>query len=411
MINQLVPLRCKGVEMVSKVSMNTVPEYTVCAPIYWISEKVKNFCEAIFGYLLRIVIFQLGEMRRMGAPIIMRIYQRLSSDPREEKPFDPKRLEDSKQFLIRFGGVEKFVPAADGAAQIHVMTFKSSDFFDSFRNLGSTPLDVLHEGRERRVLLNPPLEDAAKFFLPIIDVRMDDGTLKKGALLPESPNTNPPPHIFDCHSPGRSMCMNRRYLGVHLAAGYNVTIWDPRGTAESTGIPSEGGYYLDAEAAFQTLINENIPPDRIYVAGFCEGASVAAHLKRKFHDRGVHFIASNPYTSIKDVIEGYGWFGKLAASFGLKAIQDPQIAAPQDYFDNVEKLRNLPRSEGKCVFLHTDTDKMMPLGTVQKLCEAFGNAGPIHEILRAHPNPKENGHLQPPYEDPVVWRRYVQVVT
>jgi pimeloyl-ACP methyl ester carboxylesterase len=397
--------------MVSSISTNTLSDHIVCAPILWITEKIKKTCETIFGYLLRIVIFQLGEMRKMGAPCIMRIYQRISSDPREEKPFDPKRLEDSKRFLIRFGGVETVVQAADGAAQIHVMTFKSSDFFAKFRELGAVPLDVLHEGRPRRVLLDPPLEDAAKFFLPIIDVRMNDGALKKGALLPESPNAHRPPHIFDCHSPGRSMCMNRRYLGTHLAAGYDVTIWDPRGTAESTGTPSEGGYYLDAETAFQTLRDQNIPYDRIYVAGFCEGASVAAHLKKKFHDRGVHFIASNPYTSIKDVIEGYGWFGKLVASFGLSAIQDPQIEVNQDYFDNLNKLRNLPRSEGKCVFIHTDTDKMMPEGTVQKLRDAFGNAGPVREILRQHPNPKENGHLQPPYEDPIVWRRYIQEVT
>lgn len=397
--------------MVSATTSYAIPDTIFCAPIRYVSEKIQKICETIFGYILRIITFQLGEMKRAGAYIIMRIYQRLSSDPREEKPFDPKRLDESKQFLIQFGGIESVVEPADQGAQIHLMTFKSADFFNTFRARGSVLFDVIHHGRRRRVLLDPPLQDAAKFYLPIIDIRMHDGTLKKGALLPESPPTAHPPHILHCHSPGRSMCMDRRFLGLHLAAGYDVTIWDPRGTVDSTGTPSEGGYYLDAEAVFQSLINQNIPHNRIYVSGFCKGAAVAAHLKRKFHHLGVHFIASNPYNSMKDVVEGYGWMGKIAAHFGLQALQDSTLNIPQDYFNNQEKLRNLPRSEGKCVFIHTDTDKLMPPATVQKLIDIFGEAGPVHEILRAHPNPKENGHLQPPYEDPIIWRRYVQIVT
>ena len=137
---------------------------------------------------------------------------------------------------------------------------------------------------------------------------------------------------------------------------------------------------------------------------------MAAYLKNKYHHRNLHFIASNPYTSMKEVVEGYGWLGRIGAMYGMEAIQDPTISVPQDFFDNVKKLQNLPRSDGKCIFIHTDTDDMMPKGTVSKLIEAFDNAGPVHEILRVHTNPKENGHLQPPYEDPLVWRRYIHLV-
>lgn len=390
--------------MISAIGNTPILNTCFCAPVRWTSDKVRQIAEAIFGYLLRIITFQLGEMKVRGAYLIMRIYQRFSSDPREERPFDSQRLEQSKSFLAQFGGVESVVRSADGGAEIRLTTFKSEDFFNAFRARGSLPIDITHEGRSRRALLDVSENDAAKFYLPMIDIRMPDGTMRRGALLAESVPPGPSPHILHCHSPGRSKDMDRRLVGQLLGAGCDLTIWDPRGTVDSTGVASEGGYYLDADAVFQQ-IQQNTPTNRIYVSGFCEGAAMAVYLKRRYHHLGIHLIASNPYTSMRDVVKGYGLLGWFGVRYGLKALQDPSIAVPQDCFDNVEKLRNLPRSEGKAIFIHTDTDRMMPRGTVQKLIEAYNNAGPVHEILRIHPNPKENGHLQPPYEDPIIWRR------
>src|SRR5580700_4919774 len=113
--------------MVPAVAPSAIPNHICCAPIRWICDKIRAVAEAVFGYLLRITTFQLGEMKTRGAYYIMRIYQRLSSDPREEKPYDPIRLAESKKLLIEFGGVEAFVNPADGQAKIHCMRFKSAD--------------------------------------------------------------------------------------------------------------------------------------------------------------------------------------------------------------------------------------------------------------------------------------------
>lgn len=383
----------------------------VFAPIRFVTQKVRRVAEAVFGYLLRIITFQMGEMQVTGAYYVMRLYQKLFSyDPREEKPFDPERLERSKSFLLSFGGAEGHVQAADGGSNVHFIRFKSADFFAKFAQLGSHPINIRYEGRSRRALLDPPEDAAAKFYFPIIEIAMLDGSIRKAALLPDQRTCNDPVEICDFHSPGRSMCMNRKWVGQCLGAGFNLTISDQRGTGESTGKPSEGGYYLDAEAVFGTLINDGIPHNQIYVSGFCEGAAVAVHLKKKYHHLGVHLIASNPYTSMKEVVQGYGFLGRLAIEYGEQALKDPNIQIPQDCFDNEAKLRDLAPSLGKSIFIHTDTDKMMPSGTVSRLIAAFDHAGPVHEILRAHPNPNENGHLQPPYEDPLIWRRLVQVI-
>jgi hypothetical protein len=81
-----------------------------------IAAAVRGVAESVLGYLVRIVTFQLGVMQNTrGAHFIMRCYQRLSSDPRDEKPFDMKRLNASKKLLTDFGGKEEIVHPADNS--------------------------------------------------------------------------------------------------------------------------------------------------------------------------------------------------------------------------------------------------------------------------------------------------------
>lgn len=381
-------------------------------PFQVISDKVRKIAEAIFSYIVWIITFQMGAMQSKGSYFIIRFYQRfISCDPRDGKPFDPERLQASKGLLLRHGGVEAILEHPGHNSSIHCMTFKSNDFMQALCPEGVQEIQVQYKGKIKRALLNPP-ETVKKFHFPIVSSRMQDGSIQRVAILPDRCPSRNPPHILHSHSPGRSMCMDRKLVGQYLAAGYDLTIWDPRGTAESTGKASEGGYYLDADLVFQHLQAQGIDPARIYASGFCEGASMATYLKQKYHHLGVHLIASNPYTSMEEVLKQNGFLGKLAARYGVEGITDRSIQeVTQDYFNNVEKLKNLPSSEGKCIIIHTDTDTMMPRGTATRMIEAFGNAGPpAIEILSIHPNPKENGHLQPPTEREDVWRRFVQVV-
>lgn len=395
--------------MVSAAGTSCIPKYCCLAPIRWVCDKIIAVVSAIFGYLIRIVTFQLGEMHKTGANLIMRIYQHLSSDP-HAGPIDYKRLEESEQFLEFFGGLSAYPTPADAKNQVHCMIFKSEDFFARFKDLGYVPTEHMYEGRLRHFFLNPPPE-ARKFKFPIVDLTLDDGTVVKAALLPERPAVKKPPMILFCHSPGRSFAMDLKNIGQHLAAGYDITVFDYRGTIKSKGIPSEPGYYLDAEAVYKH-VRKDYPADRIYVSGFCGGAAVATHLKKRFHHEGVHLIASHPYTSMKEMIDGYGCIARFATRFGMDAIKDPTLKVHQDGFNNLEKLSNLRyHPTAKSIFLETDTDNMVPPNSVAKLAAAAQKAGIVHTIRRQHPNKKENGHMQPPDQDPVVWRQYIQCVT
>lgn len=379
-------------------------------PIQSIQTKVEALAKKVFGYLVRILTFQLGVIHTPGAYWIIRLFQKWNSDPREKRPFDRQRLQSSKQLLQNFGCKEHTLVSKDAAANIHIMTCLSKDVFQAFKDKGAEPIEITYKNKPRKALLNPPPEVIQKFRLNMIPIEVERGKVCLGALLPEAPKTKTFPHILYFHSPGRSMAMDRVFLLLHLLAGYDVTVCDLRGTAESTGTPSEGGYYLDAEAVLDH-VRESRPLNEIYVAGYCQGAAVAAHLKKKHHAEGLHYIASNPFTSYREVLENKGVLGKCAARFGLHAIKTPHLAHLEDDFDNVKKLSNLPVSAGKFIFIHTAGDSLMPRRTVHELCKAVDGAGPIHEILRSPLNKRENGHMKPPHEDEEVWHRYVQYVT
>ncbi len=425
--------------MISTVNQNqnNSSSKICCQPIRWICEKIGNIFRAIFGYLLRIILFQLGEIKVPGAYTIMRAYQRLSSDPREKKPFDLHRLTQAKKFLIHCGGEEVALRPADGQAEVRCMTFKSERFFHHFNDLGVERTEILLRdpvtGEENpRFALIPKQEmlDAAykpmrdhftdemhKFRFPVIDIQTADGIVK-GGLLPESPQFPPGqrPIWVHFHSPGRSMAMELRLLGLLLGAGYDVAMSDLRGTAESVGKICEGGGYLDAEAVYNHVhLQKGYPHNRIYISGFCEGAAWAAHLKKLYHPHGAHFIGANPFDSADHLVSSHGWFAKFVSPYAIPALksEDPSISnlVEQDGMDTVSKFTGLPPSTGKFIFIRTDTDKTVPEDSVARIVAAIANAGPVKEILREHPNKKIDGHTQPPYEDPRVWSQLIEVDT
>ena len=106
-----------------------IPTSFWCCPLKWTTGKVRLAVQKIFGYLLRLTVFQLGEYKRPLGYFLMRVYQHATSDPREEKPLNRERLERSKNLLLLFGGVESVVIPQDGKAEIRLMTLKTAEFF------------------------------------------------------------------------------------------------------------------------------------------------------------------------------------------------------------------------------------------------------------------------------------------
>lgn len=75
----------------------------------------------------------------------------------------------------------------------------------------------------------------------------------------------------------------------------NVFLVDYRGYGQSQGSPSEKGLYLDALAAYRTLLARGIPAGRIVIFGKSLGGAVAADLAARVPCAGV--ILQSTFTS------------------------------------------------------------------------------------------------------------------
>lgn len=89
-------------------------------------------------------------------------------------------------------------------------------------------------------------------------------------------------------------------VSIFKKLGMNVFIVDYRGYGKSSGQPSEKGLYLDAQAAYDYLIeNKKISPQDIIVFGESLGAQAAVDLASKNKAGGL--ILEESFTSAKDM--------------------------------------------------------------------------------------------------------------
>jgi fermentation-respiration switch protein FrsA (DUF1100 family) len=82
--------------------------------------------------------------------------------------------------------------------------------------------------------------------------------------------------------------------------GYNTLIFDYRGYGNSSGAPTEQGTYLDAEAAWRYLTEQqHIPSCRIVLFGESLGGAVAAWLAA--HQKPAALVIASGFTSVPDL--------------------------------------------------------------------------------------------------------------
>jgi uncharacterized protein len=78
--------------------------------------------------------------------------------------------------------------------------------------------------------------------------------------------------------------------------GSAVLVLDYRGYGKSAGYPSESGFYLDAEAAYDALVRLGYPPSRIILQGESIGTAVATELASRKTCAGL--ILESPFASL-----------------------------------------------------------------------------------------------------------------
>lgn len=151
--------------------------------------------------------------------------------------------------------------------------------------------------------------------------------------------------------------------------GYNFLIIDYRGYGKSTGEITEKGLYLDAQAAYQFLINEKkFSPDEIIIYGRSIGSGIATELASQHRTKGL--VLESAFTSLKKLANQKMPF--LMPSLFL-----------QFHFNNIKKLDDV---ECPILFISGGKDTLIPPLHTQKLFEVYSGKKKLLSIPQASHN-------------------------
>ena len=134
--------------------------------------------------------------------------------------------------------------------------------------------------------------------------------------------------------------------------GWGILALDIRGYGESEGKPHEAGFYLDAEAAWDFLVDRpEIDSTKIAVYGRSLGSALALHLAATKPVAGV--ILEAPFTSGPELGNQFYWW---VPSFLIRI-----------KMDNISKARKM---DAPLLVLHGAEDDIVPLEMGRRIAEA-----------------------------------------
>ncbi len=108
-----------------------------------------------------------------------------------------------------------------------------------------------------------------------------------------TPAANPRAVLLFCHGNGGNLAHRVDVIKGYHDLGLSSLLFDYRGYGRSEGRPSEQGTYLDAQAAWDFLVDQRgIDPGRIILIGRSLGGPIAAHIAAKFRPAGLSLEAA-----------------------------------------------------------------------------------------------------------------------
>lgn len=197
------------------------------------------------------------------------------------------------------------------------------------------------------------------------------------------------PVILFAHGNGGNISYRLPYMRIFHGLGLASLFFDYRGYGQSEGQPSEGGTYLDGEAAWRYLTQDrHIPPERIVLYGESLGGGIATYLAVHFPVAGV--ILGSTFTSIPDVAREL--FPFL-----------PVDLLAQFQYNNLERIRQI---RVPVLVIHSPQDEVIPFAHGQRLYAAANEPKDFLEIQGSH----NEGFLDslPVYEAGI--RRFIEKI-
>lgn len=160
------------------------------------------------------------------------------------------------------------------------------------------------------------------------------------------------PTLIYFHGNGGNIAMREYHTRPYLNRGIGVLLLEYRGYGGNPGKPNEIGLYHDAEAAYEFVKQQGVPPECIIVFGESLGSGVAVEMARRHPVGGV--VLQAPFTSAFSV--GQGHYPFLPVGLLLK-----------DRFNSISKIKqfNVPLA-----VVHGTADRVVPFKHGKKLFAA-----------------------------------------
>ncbi len=151
-----------------------------------------------------------------------------------------------------------------------------------------------------------------------INFRTKDGINISGWYIPAYKEKGV---LLFCHGNAGNISHRLDSIKIFNSLNLSVLIFDYRGYGRSNGKPSESGTYLDAEAAWDYLVDvKQKSPEKIILFGRSLGGAVAAEIALRENPAGL--IIESSFTSVPDIGKKfYPWFPvKLISKFRYSTI-------------------------------------------------------------------------------------------
>jgi hypothetical protein len=201
----------------------------------------------------------------------------------------------------------------------------------------------------------------------VIQTRTNDGLTLKGWY--HAPQDETKPVLLWFHGNAQNHASRAYWTLDYIAKGYGVVLAGYRGYAGNPGSPSEQGFYSDAKAWVDKLLQDfNISKERIIVYGESLGSGVAVEMASRY-DLGA-LILHAPYSSVIDI--AFYRFPILPTSLLLK-----------DHFNSFQKIRNVREP---VLIIHGRLDKVIPIHYGRKLFKQANEPKTFIEIPEAGHN-------------------------
>lgn len=185
-----------------------------------------------------------------------------------------------------------------------------------------------------------------------------DGTRIDLWYAPAKPGA---PTILYFQGKGGEIADRPHRWAAYRAAGLGTAFLSYRGYGGSEGTPTETGLHQDADAAYDWLLSQNVPPDQIVIVGESLGTGVAVRLATDKQTGAL--VLEAPYTSVADVAaRRFPWL--------------PTRLLLHDTFPSLDRIRKV---DEPLLILHGTADTRVPTAMGQDLLAAA--AGPKEIVL------------------------------